>query len=198
MHQLTIQKKSTTLAILGAALAAWFATVIFVSSYGILQALGEIFMPGFAILVVIAIAIPTLTYFSSSNVKKVIDQIGIRRLTLFHTWRIAAGLFFLYYAYTNQLPIVFALIAGIGDILAGLAASRALARNVTISELRRIHQFGFLDFVSAVSTGLTFTLIGDPLMQTLTTLPMALIPLFGVGLSGSTHIICLTLLKNDK
>jgi len=55
--------------------------------------------------------------------------------------------------------------------------------------------FGFADFICAVGTGLTFTLIGDPLMATLTTLPMALIPLFGVGISGASHIVALNALR---
>jgi len=65
----------------------------------------------------------------------------------------------------------------------------------TPERLRRIHVFGFADFICAVGTGLTFTLIGDPLMATLTTLPMALIPLFGVGISGASHIVALNALR---
>jgi hypothetical protein len=120
-----------------------------------------------------------------------VDAIGLRRLTLFHIWRIPAGVLFLYYGATGGLPLAFALIAGVGDILAGLGASTLLASDATIERLRRIHRFGFADFVTAVGTGLAFTLFGDPLMATLTTLPMALIPLFGVGLSGATHIVAL-------
>jgi hypothetical protein len=104
---------------------------------------------------------------------------------MFHIWRIPAGVLFLYYAAIGGLPVVFAVIAGVGDILAGLAAATLIGREATPQRLKRIHAFGFADFVSAVGTGLTSTLIGDPLMSTLTTLPMALIPLFGVGLSGS-------------
>ena len=96
---------------------------------------------------------------------------------------------------TGGLPLLFALIAGVGDILAGLGAAMLLRGEATPRLLRRIHLFGFADFVSAVGTGLTFTLLGDPLMVTLTTLPMALIPLFGVGLSGASHIVALNALR---
>ena len=121
--------------------------------------------------------------------------IGLRRLTLFHVWRIPAGGLFLYYASSGELPLLFGLIAGVGDVLAGLGAATLFKRQATEIQLRRIHLFGFADFITAVGTGLTFTLLNDPLMVTLTTLPMALIPLFGVGLSGSSHIIVLSQLK---
>ncbi len=177
------------------AVVSWGALVIAASATGVLGALGQHFMPGFAILVVIGIVVPTVSYFSFPSVRHAVDAIGLRRLTLFHVWRIPAGGLFLYYASSGELPLLFGLIAGVGDVLAGLGAATLLKRQATETQLRRIHLFGFADFITAVGTGLTFTLMNDPLMVTLTTLPMALIPLFGVGLSGASHIIVLSQLK---
>jgi len=177
------------------AVVLWGALVIAASATGVLGALGQHFMPGFAILVVIGIVVPTVSYFSFPSVRHAVDAIGLRRLTLFHVWRIPAGGLFLYYASSGELPLLFGLIAGVGDVLAGLGAATLLKRQATETQLRRIHLFGFADFITAVGTGLTFTLLNDPLMVTLTTLPMALIPLFGVGLSGASHIIVLSQLK---
>lgn len=177
------------------AVVLWGALVIAASATGVLGALGQHFMPGFAILVVIGIVVPTVSYFSFPSVRHAVDAIGLRRLTLFHVWRIPAGGLFLYYASSGELPLLFGLIAGVGDVLAGLGAATLLNRQATETQLRRIHLFGFADFITAVGTGLTFTLLNDPLMVTLTTLPMALIPLFGVGLSGASHIIVLSQLK---
>jgi hypothetical protein len=177
------------------AVVSWGALVIAASATGVLGALGQHFMPGFAILVVIGIVVPTVSYFSFPSVRHAVDAIGLRRLTLFHVWRIPAGGLFLYYASSGELPLLFGLIAGVGDVLAGLGAATLLKRQATETQLRRIHLFGFADFITAVGTGLTFTLLNDPLMVTLTTLPMALIPLFGVGLSGASHIIVLSQLK---
>lgn len=173
----------------------WGALVIAASATGVLGALGQHFMPGFAILVVIGIVVPTVSYFSFPSVRQAVDAIDLRRITLFHVWRIPAGGLFLYYASSGELPLLFGLIAGVGDVLAGLGAATLLKRQATETQLRRIHLFGFADFITAVGTGLTFTLLNDPLMVTLTTLPMALIPLFGVGLSGASHIIVLSQLK---
>ena len=177
------------------AVVLWGALVIAASATGVLGALGQHFMPGFAILVVIGIVVPTVSYFSFPSVRHAVDAIGLRRLTLFHVWRIPAGGLFLYYASSGELPLLFGLIAGVGDVLAGLGAATLLKRQATETQLRRIHLFGFADFITAVGTGLTFTLLNDPLMVTLTTLPMALIPLFGVGLSGASHITVLSQLK---
>lgn len=180
------------------AVVLWGALVIAASATGVLGALGQHFMPGFAILVVIGIVVPTVSYISFPSVRHAVDAIGLRRLTLFHVWRIPAGGLFLYYASSGELPLLFGLIAGVGDVLAGLGAATLLKRQATETQLRRIHLFGFADFITAVGTGLTFTLMNDPLMVTLTTLPMALIPLFGVGLSGASHIIVLSQLKRSS
>ena len=144
---------------LNLSVAAWGALVIAASLSGLLGALGDVFMPGFAILVAGGIIIPTVSYFALPLVRKAVDTIGHRRLTLFHIWRIPAGGLFLYYAYTGELPAVFALLAGIGDVLAGIGATAVMRYEATAQLLRRIHLFGFADFIIAVGTGLTYTLI---------------------------------------
>ena len=173
---------------------AWGAGVAAAAQSGALAAVTQHFMPAYAGLVALGIAIPTALYFKVPAVRRDVDAIGLRRLTLFHVWRLPAGALFLYYGALKQLPLPFALIAGVGDILAGLGAATLLMQDATPARLKRIHRFGFADFVSAVGTGLTFTLLGNPLMRTLTKLPMALIPLFGVGISGATHIVALNAL----
>ncbi|MFO1313929.1 MAG: hypothetical protein U1F41_17895 [Burkholderiales bacterium] len=177
------------------ATAAWGAAVVAASSSSALGALAKAYMPAYALLVALGIAVPTALYFSLPTVRRAVDAIGLRRLTLFHAWRIPAGALFLYYAATGGLPLLFGIVAGVGDILAGIAAATLAGRDATRAQLRRIHLFGFADFITAVGTGLTFTLLGNPLMATLTTLPMALIPLFGVGLSGASHIVALNALR---
>lgn len=55
--------------------------------------------------------------------------------------------------------------------------------------------FGFADFVAAVGTGLTMFLLHDPRMASIQTLPLALIPFYGVGISGASHIMAFGLLR---
>lgn len=181
-----------------AVMAAWGAGVVMAAQSGWLGALGEQFMPGYAMLVALGIALPTAAWFRFAAVRRVVDTIGLHRLTLLHIWRIPAALLFFHYGNAGQLPTAFWMLAGIGDFLAGSLAATLLWLRPTPRLYKAIHLFGFLDFVVAVGTGLTFTLLGDPGMVLLTTLPMALIPLFGVGLSGASHIIALRMLFGDR
>ena len=170
----------------------WATAVIAASQSGLLSALGRTFMPGFALLVALGIGVPVVLYFKWLSARSAVHAIGLHRLTLMHMWRIPAALMFFWYGLRGELPPLFWIVAGVGDFLAGALAATLLWREGTPSLYRRIHIFGFADFVTAVGLGLTFTLLDDPRMILLTTLPMALIPLFGVGLSGASHIIALT------
>jgi hypothetical protein len=60
------------------------------------------------------------------------------------------------------------------------------------------HIVGFADFVVAVGTGLTLFLLNDSRMAAIQTLPMALIPLYGVGISGASHIMAFDLLRRGS
>jgi hypothetical protein len=180
-----------------AAALLWAAAVVAATSTGALAELARWFLPAYAGLVALGIVLPVLVWRQTVWGRRLVDAIGLRRLTLFHVWRIPAALLFFYYGLRGELPLAFWLLAGVGDLLAGAYATLAWRRQADAALLRRIHRFGLADFVVAVGTGLTFTLVGDPRMVLLTTLPMALVPLFGVGLSGASHLIALRLLGAD-
>lgn len=190
--------RSTPFPVPAALTALWLAGVVGASQSGLLGALGRTFMPGFALLVALGIGVPVALYFSWPTLRRAVDAIGVHRLTLMHIWRIPAALVFFWYGLHGELPALFWIVAGVGDFMAGAYASTLLWRTPTPALYRRIHVFGFTDFISAVGLGLTFTLLNDPRMVLLTTLPMALIPLFGVGLSGASHIIVLVRLRRER
>lgn len=50
----------------------------------------------------------------------------------------------------------------------------------------------------SLGAGLTYTLLQDPRMAPIAQWPMALIPLFGVGLSGTAHLIAFDLLRKRQ
>ena len=177
------------------AIAVWLAAVLFAAQSGALATLGRVFMPAYALLVATGIAVPVLAYFFLPGVRRAVDAIGLHRLTLLHIWRMPAALMFFYFGLRGELPPLFWLLAGTGDLLAGAYAATMLWRPRAAANYRAVHRFGFADFVIAVGTGLSFTLLQDPRMALLTTLPMALIPLFGVGLSGASHIVALNMLR---
>lgn len=178
---------------LGLVAVVWAVAVAVAASTG---ALAQIWMPAIAGLVATGIAAPTLWYFAVPAARSWADQVGLRAITAFHVWRVPAALLFFWYGMNGELPTLFWVLAGTGDFIAGLWALAVTARpGASAAAYRRMHIFGFVDFVVAVGTGLTFTLLLDPRMAPITALPLALVPLFGVGLSGASHLIAFDMLR---
>ena len=63
---------------------------------------------------------------------------GLHRLTLMHIWRIPAAMLFFWYGMRGELPPLFWIIAGVGDLFAGIYASTLLWREHTPDLYRRM------------------------------------------------------------
>ena len=189
---LSVRQRRTTTLLIAAFLSAWLAAVVIGAQTGIIAAL---YMPLIAVLVATSIALPTLCYFASSTFQGYVQELGHRPLMLLHIWRIPAALLFFWYGAKGELPPTFWVLAGVGDFIAGSYALYLAFKPETSRRYLSFHLFGFADFVVAVGTGLTFTLLLDPRMAPIAVLPMALTPLFGVGISGATHLMAFHMLK---
>lgn len=152
----------------------------------------------FGPLVAAGIVIPFLIYLLMPKVQRYFDKVGLYPLTVFHVCRIPAALAFFWYGLHNELPAIFWILAGVGDFMTGLYALPLLKGPASDETYARIHRFGFTDFVVAVGTGLFFTLANDPRMATVRELPMALIPLFLVGILGASHLIAFDMLRRKR
>ncbi|GAA0872981.1 hypothetical protein GCM10009117_21280 [Gangjinia marincola] len=84
---------------------------------------------------------------------------------------------------------MFAYLAGYGDLIAGLMVPVVLYFRDKKISFWLFNIVGFADFLIAVGTGLTFTFSGSNDIENLRLLPLAMIPLFGVPISGLTHIV---------
>lgn len=178
---------------LGIALTAWAALVAVAS---VRQWLAAIPPVGVAATVALGIGLPTLAYFLFQTVRGGVGWIGLRGLTGFHVWRIPAALAFFWFGAAGALPPLFVALAGVGDLMAGLLALWVVTRrSPSQAQYLFVHVFGLIDFVVAVGTGVTLTLMRDPLMDSIRDLPLALIPYFGVALSGATHLMAFDLLR---
>lgn len=155
-------------------------------------------LPWFALLVVIGITAPMLFYYSNSTFHAYIQGLHLNYLTVFHLWRVPAALVFFYYGSQHLLPETFVRNAAWGDLLAGLFVVPLLLLPNYRWKYWAFHLFGMIDFVIAVGTGLTFALLQIPTMGAIATYPIALIPLFGVPISGISHILALDLLARRK
>lgn len=95
----------------------------------------------------------------------------------------------------GQLPPLFAVPAGLGDLAVGLAApwvARALARETGHRRAVRFNVLGITGLVVALGTGLLSALIlAGPSNAALGTLPLALIPTTAVPLAAALHILSL-------
>jgi hypothetical protein len=176
-------------------LAAWGLAVAAAAHAGIFQAIKPLY---FGPLVAAGIIVPFMIYALTPVVRRYFENVGLYPFTVLHVWRIPAALAFFWYGLHNQLPPAFWILAGVGDFLAGLNALPLLRGTADDDAYFRIHRFGFADFVVAVGTGLLFTLLNDPRMATIRELPMVLIPLFGVGISGASHLIAFDLLRRKR
>jgi hypothetical protein len=155
-------------------------------------------LPWFALLVAIGITVPTIVYYCNSTIQAYIQQLHLNYLTVFHLWRIPAALVFFYYGSQHLLPETFVRNAAWGDLLSGLFVVPLLLLPNYRWTYWAFHLFGMTDFIIAVGTGLTFSLLQMSMMNTIATYPVALIPLFGVPISGVSHIMALDLLAHRK
>lgn len=128
------------------------------------------------------------------------------RLAVPQTFRVA-GLAFLVVMMLGQLPAVFALPAGIGDVAIGLAAPFVAWRLSRGSGRRRAVWFnilGILDLVVAVGIGVfaglgpTQLLSGSTSTSGVTLLPLVLVPTTAVPLAIALHVISLRRLKLEN
>jgi hypothetical protein len=178
-----------------ARLGTWGAIVAAASASGLLAKLPARLV---APLIVGGIALPTIAYARSPQFRALARDVGIHKLSLFHTWRVVGTAAFLFYGSKDELPPAFVRNAAWGDLATSILAGALIVLPRRRSTYVAFHLFGLLDFITALYTGLGSTLRGDARMRTIATFPLALIPLFGVGLSGAAHLIAFDLLRDRK
>jgi len=195
---------------IGFVLLGWFA---------IISALGmnNVFVsrPGeapLAILVsfVLTLVLFTVAYTSVPAFREYILKLDMRFLIMLHSWRMLGMGFIMLYLF-DQLPALFAYLAGLGDALAAMGAvvlAYAMFTNINgVSKhwIWRWNTFGLLDFIVAVTVGI-LTRSGAPLAPAtgvnsdlMTTFPFVIIPAFLVQVFALMHIIIyLQLQTNHK
>lgn len=180
---------------LAAGAALWAALVVYTAGAGLLA---QLYMPLIAVLVAGTIILPTVVFLHSRTLRGYVDAVGLFPITALHVWRIPAALLFFWFGARGELPPAFWLLAGVGDFIAGSLAATVFFRRPGARVYALIHRFGFADFVVAVGTGLTYTLLQDPRMGPVAELPLALVPLFGVGISGATHLVAFDYLRRHR
>jgi hypothetical protein len=183
--------------------AAWIAASAILAGTGVYRGdPGEV-APWFGIAVAGA-----LTAFLLATriplVSRILDEPGmLARLAIANVFRVV-GVSFLIAMALGDLPWVFALPAGLGDIGAGIAAPfvvRKLSRGQGHRDAIRFHWYGIGDLVLALTIGF-FAGLGPwlliditPTTEALAWLPLALVPTTAVPLTIALHIESLRRLR---
>jgi hypothetical protein len=150
----------------------------------------------------------SLLLWLSPTTRALIDTFTPFRVIMIETAR-AIGAVFLVRYFRGELPGIFALPAGIGDVFIGVTAPimaylyRAYGKKVRalaigwnilgIAELATSFTIGYLAFALKVFPGVVISNVAVP-----TAFPLVLIPGFGVPLTILVHIIALRLIFKQK
>ena len=157
---------------------------------------------------IISISLFFSAYLIMPRFRTYVLNLDMRFLIMLHTWRMLGMGFIMLYLF-NELPPLFAFLAGFGDAATAIAAvflAYALftrTQGVSKQWVSRWNTFGLLDFVIAVSVGVLTQTNGILFAASgidsdlMTVYPFVLIPGFLVQVFSITHIIIYLQLKNN-
>jgi hypothetical protein len=150
---------------------------------------------------VIPIFLFFLWYRSSKSFREFVLSLSPQTLTIVQSWRIAGFAFLALYAY-GILPGIFALPAGLGDMVIGATAISVGLKLASPGYKRMFilwQWLGIADLVVALSSGALARFIGPQGLAgstaistaPMSVLPLSVIPTFAVPLFLILHIICI-------
>jgi hypothetical protein len=185
-------------------LIGWFLLCLTLALAGVYQAAPDR-LPTIQYGIAIPILIGAWLIWRSPTVSRMIDVVPQPWIIGVQLYRVLGGIFLILYA-TDQMPGLFALPAGVGDITVGLLApivALAYARNPSrnVSLVRAWNVFGILDLVVAVTTGFItlpsalFTY--EPPNELISVFPLVLVPVYLVPLAILLHLASLAKLHRE-
>ena len=173
------------------ALVVWLLAAVVIGATGLLARLP---VPPPAVAGAITLSL-LVAIMAAPGFRAEIRRFSLRSFVLFHLTRVAAGGYFLFLYARGTLPAEFALPAGWGDIIVGLAAAAVALSCIPIrtpwqrAALLTWNTLGLLDILFVLSTGVRLFL-GDPvIMASFARLPLALLPTFVVPVVLVTHVL---------
>ncbi|OUS34256.1 hypothetical protein A9Q94_16910 [Rhodobacterales bacterium 56_14_T64] len=204
---LSITRTSFVVGGLAALFGVWYALVVALAKAGILMPPVELTDPPYALMPLLggAFFLWALGRFTATG-RIILHNLDHTHLISIQSLRLMGGLFVVGWA-MGVLPWQFALPAGIGDIMAGIAAiqaTRAAHRGDANAEhlIRRASIVGLLDFVVAVSTGImtspgVLQLMAFDTPNIINAYPLALFPMFVVPIFIAFQLFSLQALRRS-
>ena len=187
------------------ALTAWPAAFTVLAAAGAFATSYHQKVPVIAFGIAVPVVAAVVFYRRSPALRSLLDSIPMRALIGVQLYRVIGGLFILAWA-LGRMPAIFALPAGIGDVLVGLEATY-VARRIGdgTARSRRLAVWwniaGITDLVFAVFFGASTSPSGiySPLLghanPLISRLPFVLIPVFLVPVSVLLHFVALRRLR---
>ena len=181
----------------GGVLSLWAVIATVLAHRGVFQPREGEIIPPVGINVVVVLFLLTVSLATSVSLRRLLTrQANLIRL---HLWRFV-GIVFLVLMARGQMPALWALPAGIGDILVAVTAPWVARHVGTPAGKRRAiiwNLFGMADLIVAVGLGIMTspgpTQVFDtvPTSELITHFPLALVPTFLVPLAFTLHVISL-------
>lgn len=195
--QLTASERRTVVGAVALFLVAWCATYAYAAAHGAFNATGGFPMLPIALLLPLLAAFIALKAFPALRIA--VDHVPQRQLIGIQSIRLMGFAFLVLLAQT-QLPPVFALPAGLGDMLVGAEAifvARLYARQAASAPtMGLVLGFtGIADFVVALTIGFLASTTPlrlihvNPSTDLIAVLPLVLVPTFGVPLFIVLHAL---------
>jgi len=181
----------------GAGLTAWATVATMLARRGFFLQSDPHRLPPLGITLILVLLVLAVCVVASPLLRRLLTN--QRNLILLNLWRLV-GVVFLVLMANGQMPALWALPAGIGDVIVG-AAAPWIARDVETPQGRRraivFNLFGMADLVVAVGLG-TMTSPGPtqifqttPTSELATQFPLVLVPTFLVPLAFALHVVSL-------
>jgi hypothetical protein len=160
----------------------------------------------------IAAALPPLVYLLAyrflPGLRSWVASLDLAWVVGAQAWRVVGVVFLMLWG-LGELPTIFALTAGLGDIAVGvfaLTVALTVARRSPAwqGRVRMLALVGLLDFVAAFGTailsgqGFPLRLAGEVTPVLMQQLPMAMIPAFGVPVFIILHLMALQKLRQEE
>lgn len=189
-------------------LGLWGAAVVPLAQAGILMPPPTVTDPPIALMPLLggAALLWILGAYTETG-RAMLSGLDQRHFMGFQVFRVMGGLFLIGWA-MGDIPWEFALPAGVGDILAGIAAIQALSalnRNAPDARAKviRANIVGMLDFVVAVGTGILTSegflhLLSKDAPNIINNYPLALFPAFIVPLFIAFHLFSIRALRKGE
>jgi hypothetical protein len=189
--------------ILGIVLFGWLVLALFLGWQGIFRSALNQQVPYIALAIGIPILVGALFIRGSKQVREIIAAVAQSQLVAFQFYRVLGVTFLVLYA-AGQLPGIFALPAGCGDVMVGLTALLVGARAARSDNDQLVTLWNWLgigDLVIAMATGFLsassrfqiFSLDAPNVL--IGSFPLVMVPIFAVPLSIVLHLASLSKIR---